>query len=87
MFILLYGCINFNYEIRRYIASFVLLDKWKRFKVSTDDGTGDKYASRDRYMSEMLDLFTYCSACELMTAAEYFDCHQNILFDRFYFES
>ncbi|KAG2466062.1 F184B protein, partial [Polypterus senegalus] len=60
-------------DIRRNIVSYVLND-WDRFKVWTDDGTGDNYTTQENYKSEMLKPFTYGSACELMAAAELFSC-------------
>ncbi|KAG2465743.1 FRYL protein, partial [Polypterus senegalus] len=55
------------------IVSYVLND-WDRFKVWTDDGTGDNYTTQEHYKSEMLKPFTYTSACELMAATELFGC-------------
>ncbi|KAG2459873.1 CRY1 protein, partial [Polypterus senegalus] len=48
-------------DIRRNIVSYVLND-WDRFKVWTDDGTGDNYSTQGHYKTEMLKLFTYGSA-------------------------
>ncbi|KAG2462666.1 BODG dioxygenase, partial [Polypterus senegalus] len=70
---ILYGHIRLNLDIQRNIVSCVLID-WDRFKVWTDDGTGDNYTTQGHYKSEMLKPFTYASACELMVAAELFSC-------------
>ncbi|KAG2459012.1 UBP37 hydrolase, partial [Polypterus senegalus] len=48
-------------DIRRNIVSYVLND-WDRFKVWTDDGTGDNYTIQEHYKREMLKPFTYGSA-------------------------
>ncbi|KAG2467680.1 MCE1 enzyme, partial [Polypterus senegalus] len=50
------------------------LNDWDKFKVWTDDGTGDNYTTQEHYKSKMLKPFTYGSACELMAAAELFCC-------------
>ncbi|KAG2462034.1 CUL3 protein, partial [Polypterus senegalus] len=71
---ILHGHIRLNLDIRRNIVSYVLND-WDRFKVWTDDGTGDNYTTQEHYKSEMLKPFTYASAFELMAAAELFGCH------------
>ncbi|KAG2458027.1 AGAP3 protein, partial [Polypterus senegalus] len=65
---ILHGHIRLTLDIRRNIVSYVLND-WDRFKVWTDDGTGDNYTTQEHYMSEMLKPFTYGSAFELMAAA------------------
>ncbi|KAG2466895.1 ANX10 protein, partial [Polypterus senegalus] len=70
---ILHGHIRLTLDIRRNIVSYVLKD-WDRFKVWTDDGTGDNYTTQEHYKSEMLKPFTYGSACELMAAAELFGC-------------
>ncbi|KAG2466876.1 NPFF2 protein, partial [Polypterus senegalus] len=49
-------------DIRRNILSYVLND-WDRFKVWTDDGTGDNYTTQEHYKSEMPKPFTCGSAC------------------------
>ncbi|KAG2456459.1 HERC2 ligase, partial [Polypterus senegalus] len=43
--------------MQRNIVSYVLND-WDRFKVWTDDGTGDNYTTQEHYKSEMLKPFT-----------------------------
>ncbi|KAG2461536.1 ATL2 protein, partial [Polypterus senegalus] len=58
---ILHGHIRLTLDIRR---SYVLND-WDRFKVWTDDGTGDNYTTQEHYKSEMLKPFTYGSACLL----------------------
>ncbi|KAG2470211.1 HYDIN protein, partial [Polypterus senegalus] len=70
---ILHGHIRLTLDIRWNIVSYVLND-WDRFKVWTDDGTGDNYTTQEHYKSEMLKPFTYESACELMAAAELFGC-------------
>ncbi|KAG2462829.1 MYNN protein, partial [Polypterus senegalus] len=62
---ILHGHIRLTLDIRRNIVSYVLND-WDRFKVWTDDGTGDNYATQEHYDSEMLKPFTYGSACFIM---------------------
>ncbi|KAG2461451.1 ATF6A factor, partial [Polypterus senegalus] len=54
-----------TFDIRRIIVSYVL-NEWDRFKVWTDDGTGDNYTTQEHYKSEMLKPFTYGSACNLV---------------------
>ncbi|KAG2463684.1 XPP3 aminopeptidase, partial [Polypterus senegalus] len=61
---ILHGHIRLTLDIRRNIVSYVLND-WDRFKVWTDDGTGDNYTTQEHYKSEMLKPFTYASACEV----------------------
>ncbi|KAG2464968.1 COEA1 protein, partial [Polypterus senegalus] len=63
---ILHGHIRLTLDIRRNIVSYVLND-WHRFKVWTDDGTGDKYTTQEHYKSEMLKPFTYGSACLALT--------------------
>ncbi|KAG2459302.1 VPS16 protein, partial [Polypterus senegalus] len=58
---ILHGHIRLTLDIRRNIVSYVLND-WDRFKVWTDDGTGDNYTTQEHYKSEMLKPFTYGSA-------------------------
>ncbi|KAG2467707.1 PERT peroxidase, partial [Polypterus senegalus] len=70
---ILHGHIKLTLDIRRNIVSYVLND-WDRFKVWTDDATGDNYTTQEHYKCEMLKPFTYGSACELMVAAELFGC-------------
>ena len=70
---LLHGHILLSLDIRRNIVSHVL-DDWERFKVWSDDGTGDNYTTHEHYKSEMLKPFTFGSACELIAAAELFGC-------------
>ncbi|KAG2466132.1 SCFD2 protein, partial [Polypterus senegalus] len=70
---ILHGHIRLTLDIWRNIVSYVLND-WDRFKVWIDDGTGDNYTTQEHYKSEMLKLFTYASACELMAAAQLFGC-------------
>ncbi|KAG2462700.1 PEX16 protein, partial [Polypterus senegalus] len=70
---ILHGHIRLTLDIWRNILSYVLND-WDRFKVWTDDGTGDNYTTQVHNKSEMLKPFTYGSACELMAAAELFGC-------------
>ncbi|KAG2456761.1 IF4A2 factor, partial [Polypterus senegalus] len=43
------------------IVSYVLND-WDKFKMWTDDATGDNYTTQEHYKSEMLKPFTYASA-------------------------
>ncbi|KAG2462500.1 RNF31 ligase, partial [Polypterus senegalus] len=59
---ILHGHIRLTLDIRRNILSYVL-NEWDRFKVWTDDGTGDNYTTQEHYKSEMLKPFTYASAC------------------------
>ncbi|KAG2468018.1 PLMN protein, partial [Polypterus senegalus] len=61
---ILHGHIRLTLDIRRNIVSYVLND-WDRFKVWTDDGTGDNYTTQGHYKSEMLKPFTYSSALYL----------------------
>ncbi|KAG2455772.1 PP6R1 phosphatase, partial [Polypterus senegalus] len=56
-------------DIRRNIVSYVLND-WDRFKVWTDDGTGDNCTTQEHYKTEMLKPFTYESACKWHTGSE-----------------
>ncbi|KAG2460271.1 CFDP2 protein, partial [Polypterus senegalus] len=58
---ILHGHIRLTLDIQRKILSYVLND-WDRFKVWTDDGTGDNYTTQEHYKSEMLKPFTYGSA-------------------------
>ncbi|KAG2462838.1 CDHR1 protein, partial [Polypterus senegalus] len=58
-------------DIRRNIVSYVLND-WDRFKVWTDDGTGDNYTTQEHYKSEMLKPFTYGSASAQADYAPFF---------------
>ncbi|KAG2466402.1 DHB4 enzyme, partial [Polypterus senegalus] len=58
---ILHGHIRLTLDIRRNIVSYVLND-WYRFKVWTDDDTGDNYTTKEHYKSEMLKPFTYGSA-------------------------
>ncbi|KAG2459836.1 ST7 protein, partial [Polypterus senegalus] len=51
-------------NIRRNIVSYVL-NEWDRFKVWTDDCTGDNYTTQEHYKSEMLKPFTYASALSM----------------------
>ncbi|KAG2457012.1 PDGFD factor, partial [Polypterus senegalus] len=61
---ILHGHIRLTLDIRRNIVSYVLND-WDRFKVWTDNGTGDNYTTQEHYKSEMLKPFTYASAFDL----------------------
>ncbi|KAG2456333.1 PIM3 kinase, partial [Polypterus senegalus] len=70
---ILHNHIRLTLDIWRNIVSYVLND-WDRFKVWTDDGTGDNYTTQEHYKSEILKPFTYGSACEFMAAAELFSC-------------
>ncbi|KAG2467259.1 PSME4 protein, partial [Polypterus senegalus] len=56
-------------DIWRNIVSYVLND-WDRFKVWTDDGTGDNYTTQEHYKSEMLKPFTYASAYHILENSE-----------------
>ncbi|KAG2458370.1 CREM protein, partial [Polypterus senegalus] len=58
---ILHSHIRLTLDMRRKIVSYVLND-WDRFKVWTDDGTGDNYTTQEHYKSEMLKPFTYGSA-------------------------
>ncbi|KAG2462040.1 TDT nucleotidylexotransferase, partial [Polypterus senegalus] len=67
---ILHGHIRLTLDIRRNIVSYVLND-WDRFKVWTDDGTGDNYTTQEHYKSEMLKPFTYGSACQAVMYSTY----------------
>ncbi|KAG2459887.1 DYRK4 kinase, partial [Polypterus senegalus] len=58
---ILHSHIRLTLGIRRNIVSYVLND-WDRFKVWTDDSTGDNYTTQEHYKNEMLKPFTYGSA-------------------------
>ncbi|KAG2466446.1 AF9 protein, partial [Polypterus senegalus] len=58
---ILHGHIRLTLDIRRNTMSYALND-WDRFKVWTDDGTGDNYTTQEHYKSEMLKPITYGSA-------------------------
>ncbi|KAG2469315.1 VPS52 protein, partial [Polypterus senegalus] len=66
---ILHGHIKLTLDIRRNIVSYVLND-WDRFKVWTDDGTGDNYTAQEHYKSEMLKPFTYGSAFHIQANLE-----------------
>ncbi|KAG2469537.1 TIF1A factor, partial [Polypterus senegalus] len=57
---ILHGHIRLTLDIWRNIV--YVLNDWDRFKVWTDDGTGDNYTTQEHYKSEMLKPFTYASA-------------------------
>lgn len=57
--------------IRNIIVLFVIKN-WKEFSILSHDNNGDNYYSKDHYYSEMSNIKTFGSLCEIIAASKLF---------------